>query len=83
MSPRRFVWVGCGEPAAVRIEVYSTADGVTYSLDASVYACNQHADNAAAAVLAAGLVPHRGTAPVIAHRACGFVYRYPTAGGEQ
>lgn len=77
---RRLVWVGCGKPATVRIEVYSPAGGLAHgSLDASAYTCEQHANPAASAVYATGLTPYRASAPMYMDRTCGHIYRYPTA----
>ncbi|MFY1656920.1 hypothetical protein [Micromonospora sp. WMMD1274] len=77
---RRMVWAGCGQPAAIRIEVYSAANGLMHgSLDASVYCCTRHEPGATAAIHAAGLTPYRAGAPLHLARTCGFIHRYPTA----
>lgn len=79
---RRLVWVGCGKPATVRIEVYGTDEaGSPVSLDGVAYACEQHARPAMAAVDAAGFAPQRGTAPLHLARTCGHITRFPTACG--
>lgn len=79
MKPR-LTWVGCGEPATVRIEAYSPAGRSQYgSLDASAYACGQHADSASDAIRANGMTPYRSG--VLTHkgdRGCGYIFRYST-----
>ncbi|MEU5783857.1 hypothetical protein [Micromonospora lupini] len=63
----------CGEPATVRIELYS-AD----SLDAAAYTCVDHAIRATAAAARAGLEAHLlGMAPNV-ERPCGHVFVFPT-----
>jgi hypothetical protein len=65
----------CGEPAAVRIEVYSH-DGA--SLDASAYTCPGHTIHALAVIDRAGRTGRPiGMAPDIT-RPCGHVHVYPT-----
>jgi hypothetical protein len=81
VTPRPFVWVGCGDRARTRIEVYTT--GGYGSLDAVAYACESHADHAAAAIEAAGYTPHRTRAFLPRPRRCGYVFRFPTAGGAR
>lgn len=74
------VWVGCGKPATVRIEVYSPAGGLLHgSLDASVYTYGPHAEGATAAIHAVGLTPYRASAPLHIDRRCGYIFRFPTA----
>ncbi|MEV0214772.1 hypothetical protein [Micromonospora sp. NPDC050695] len=79
---RPLVWAGCGKPATIRIEVYSPAGAALYgSLDANLYACEAHAIPAVSAAYAVGLTAHRTHTPIRYTRACGHVYRFPTAGG--
>ena len=79
---RPLVWVGCGKPASVRLEVYSPVGGVLQgSLDANLYACELHAIAAVSAAYAVGLTAHRTHTPIRHPRPCGHVYRFPTAGG--
>lgn len=83
---RLISWVGCDEAASVRIEVYSAARGLMHgSLDASVYACDEHAQDATDAIHAAGLTAYRSGAPLHkGDRGCGHEFRYPTTtGGDQ
>ncbi|WFE42131.1 hypothetical protein [Micromonospora sp. WMMD998] len=62
-----------GDPAAVRIELY-TAD----SLDGCAYTCDAHAAPAVAAFGGAGLAAYpAGLEPGVS-RPCGHVYVYPT-----
>ncbi|MEU6207872.1 hypothetical protein ABZ814_30320, partial [Micromonospora musae] len=70
----------CDQPATVRLEVYSPADGRLHgSLDAVVYACDQHAIETVSAIQTAGLTAHRYSAPgVDINRACGYVHAFPT-----
>ncbi|WP_435586146.1 hypothetical protein [Micromonospora aurantiaca (nom. illeg.)] len=63
----------CGEPAAVRIEVYSAG-----SLDASAYACPAHVELASSAVDRAGFTAHVVTLAPDVRRPCGHVHVYPT-----
>jgi hypothetical protein len=80
---RPLVWVGCGKPASIRLEVYSPANGVLHgSLDAVAYACDPHAIAAVSAAYAVGLTAHRAHTSIPFDRACGYVYRLPTVGGE-
>ncbi|MFC8296281.1 hypothetical protein [Micromonospora orduensis] len=81
MKARPFVWAGCGETASARIEVYVTAG--LGSLVAVVYACEPHARHAIASVEVAGYAPRRTGAVLRSPRACGYVYRFPTAGGAR
>ncbi|MGW4154118.1 hypothetical protein ACWEDF_13305 [Micromonospora chersina] len=81
MSPRPFVWVGCGDVARARIEVYAPSGAG--SLDAVVYACDPHAGHAVAAIETAGYAPHRTRAFLPRPRRCGYVFRFPTAGGAK
>ncbi|SCE96404.1 hypothetical protein GA0070607_3743 [Micromonospora coriariae] len=63
----------CGEPATVRIELY-TAD----SLDACAYTCAAHTIHVTAVVVKAGMDAHPvGMAPDV-DRPCGYVHVYPT-----
>ncbi|KKK06219.1 hypothetical protein [Micromonospora sp. HK10] len=63
----------CGEPATVRIELY-TAD----SLDGCAYTCAAHAAQATAVVGRAGLDAHPvGLAPDV-DRPCGYLHVYAT-----
>ncbi|MEH1056406.1 hypothetical protein V6U89_14465 [Micromonospora sp. CPCC 206171] len=63
----------CGEPATVRIELY-TAD----SLDACAYTCPAHTTHATAVIARAGLDAHpAGLAPDV-DRPCGYVHVYAT-----
>ncbi|MFG1653579.1 hypothetical protein ACGFIE_26960 [Micromonospora sp. NPDC049275] len=63
----------CGEPATIRIELYS-AD----SLDACAYTCVDHTIRATAAAARAGLEAHLlGMAPDV-ERSCGHVFVFPT-----
>ncbi|MEV4478768.1 hypothetical protein [Micromonospora coxensis] len=81
MTARPFVWVGCGDRARARIEVYAPA-GLA-ALAAVVYACEAHAPHAAEAVTAAGYAPNRTRAALPTARRCGYVFRFPTAGGAR
>lgn len=73
---------GCELPAAVRIEIYAdrTGDGPD-SLDASAYACPEHIASIMAKLTRAGYYPVQVPGPLDIYRTCGYVYRYPTAGG--
>ncbi|MHA4950589.1 hypothetical protein ACX27O_25000 [Micromonospora sp. SD19] len=63
----------CGEPATVRIELY-TAD----SLDACAYTCPAHTIHVTAVVAKAGMNAHPvGMAPDV-DRPCGYVHVFPT-----
>ncbi|NJP32217.1 hypothetical protein [Micromonospora thermarum] len=63
----------CGEPATVRIELY-TAD----SLDACAYTCTGHVIHVTAVVARAGMDAHPvGMAPDV-DRPCGYVHVFPT-----
>ncbi|MER7459221.1 hypothetical protein [Micromonospora sp. NPDC126480] len=51
---------GCGQPATVRIEIFSPASGPSGgSLDGSLYACEQHAADMVTALQAAGFNAYR------------------------
>ncbi|MDG4792438.1 hypothetical protein [Micromonospora sp. WMMD1082] len=82
MSNLPFTLSGCDQPATIRIEVYSAADGRLHgSLDAVVYACDRHGIEAVSATQAAGLTAHRDPDPTAAHamgRTCGHVFVFPT-----
>ncbi|MER5608882.1 hypothetical protein AB0F93_03265 [Micromonospora tulbaghiae] len=73
---------GCELPSAVRIEIYAdrTGDGPD-SLDASAYACPKHIAPIMAKLTRAGYYPVQVPGPLDIYRTCGYVYRYPTAGG--
>ncbi|WP_200214916.1 hypothetical protein [Micromonospora coerulea] len=63
----------CGEPATVRIELY-TAD----SLDACAYTCPAHTIHVTAVVAKTGMDAHPvGMAPDV-DRPCGYVHVFPT-----
>lgn len=63
----------CGEPATVRIELYTPG-----SLDACAYTCTAHTIRATAAIARAGLEAHMtGVAPDV-KRSCGYVFVFPT-----
>ncbi|MCM0676459.1 hypothetical protein NCC78_17455 [Micromonospora phytophila] len=63
----------CGEPATVRIELY-TAD----SLDACAYTCTAHTIRATAVIARAGLGAHPvGMTPEV-DRPCGYLHVFPT-----
>ncbi|MEU7946198.1 hypothetical protein AB0C50_16090 [Micromonospora taraxaci] len=63
----------CGEPATVRIELY-TAD----SLDACAYTCPAHTIHVTAVATEAGMNAHPvGMAPDV-ERPCGYVHVFPT-----
>ncbi|MEU6204425.1 hypothetical protein ABZ814_12655 [Micromonospora musae] len=79
MSNLPFTLPNCDQPAAVRIEVYSPANGPQRgSLDASVYACNQHSADAETAIQAAQLTTHRVPLAPDVNRQCGHVHVFPT-----
>ncbi|WFE31911.1 hypothetical protein [Micromonospora sp. WMMD975] len=63
----------CGEPATVRIELYTTD-----SLDGCVYTCEAHAAPAVAAFGGAGLAAYPTCLEPGVSRPCGHVYVYPT-----
>ncbi|MFJ1537741.1 hypothetical protein ACIODS_04285 [Micromonospora chalcea] len=73
---------GCELPSAVRIEIYSgrSGDGPD-SLDAQVYACPDHSAPIMAALTRAGYFPYLVPGSLDIYRTCGYVYRFPTAGG--
>jgi hypothetical protein len=79
MSKIPFTLPSCEHPATVRIEVYSAVDGRLHgSLDASVYACEQHGIETVSAIQAARLTAHRvPMAPDVA-RTCGHVHTFRT-----
>lgn len=61
---------GCGRAASARIEAYSPRDRLAHgSLDASVYACGDHAQAAVDALAAAGFSPYQ--MPVSGPLVCG------------
>ncbi|MGN9812671.1 hypothetical protein ACTMSW_25385 [Micromonospora sp. BQ11] len=63
----------CGEPATVRIELY-TAE----SLDACAYTCTAHTIRVTAAATRAGLDAHPVGIALNVHRPCGYLHVYPT-----
>ncbi|MDH6462285.1 hypothetical protein M2302_002463 [Micromonospora sp. A200] len=77
MANLPFVIDGCGEPAAVRIEVYSgSSDGG--SLDAVAYACPDHPEPAADAITAAGFTAAAAASVPGVERKCGDVHVFAT-----
>ncbi|MBB5828158.1 hypothetical protein [Micromonospora carbonacea] len=86
MSNLPFSLPECGQPATARIEVFTPTDfDLHSSLDASVYACEQHAVETVVAVWSANMTAHRvGMTPGI-NRWCGESYIFPTGklGGAQ
>ncbi|MFI6760609.1 hypothetical protein ACIBF5_15885 [Micromonospora sp. NPDC050417] len=60
---------GCGQPATIRIEGYTHADG-NVSLDASAYACDIHIDVTMAALAMVGLAGYRAPL-VVGTKRCG------------
>jgi hypothetical protein len=70
---------GCGQPATIRFEMYSlTPEAGTHGkLDASVYVCDEHAEQARSAIEAAGLTAFRMQGP---GKRCGDGYDF--AGDE-
>ncbi|WP_320069742.1 hypothetical protein [Micromonospora sp. RTGN7] len=91
MSTLPFTLPTCDRPAAIRLEVYSPANGRLHgSLDAVVYACAEHAVEAVSAIEAAGLTAYRWSAPgVDINRGCGYAHVFApgtplsTAGGAR
>ncbi|MDZ5441748.1 hypothetical protein U2F26_03250 [Micromonospora sp. 4G57] len=87
MSNLPFTLPTCDEPATVRIEVYSAANGTLYgSLDGAVYTCDEHGIEVVSAVQAAGLTAYRVPGAPDVDRTCGESYVYPTgalAAGDQ
>ncbi|MFG1844928.1 hypothetical protein [Micromonospora carbonacea] len=86
MSTLPFTLPECGQPATVRIEVYSPTDvNLHGSLDASVYACEQHAMETVVAVWSVNLTAHRVNQSPARPRACGYSYVFPTGklGGQR
>ncbi|WKU03835.1 hypothetical protein [Micromonospora sp. HUAS LYJ1] len=77
MSNLPFTLPACEQPATGRIEIYDPTRPVG-SLDASAYVCDQHSDDAALAILAAGLIAQRVPLSPAMARTCGHVYTYPT-----
>lgn len=79
MSTLPFTLPDCGQPAAVRIEVYSpVGDELHGSLDASVYACEHHGIEVASAIWVARLTAHKATMAPDTVRQCGEAYVFPT-----
>ncbi|RQW83549.1 hypothetical protein [Micromonospora globispora] len=69
----------CGQPASIRIEVYSPDPGDLYgSLDASAYFCDLHAMSAVSAIWRAQLTPYKVEMAPDVQRRCGEVYVFPT-----
>jgi len=79
MSTLPFTLPTCGQPATVRLEVYSPANGVLPgSLDANVYACDRHGIEAVTSIWTADLIARRVPLAPDITRTCGTVYVYPT-----
>lgn len=72
---------GCGAPATVRFEGYSTHNGSIYgSLDLDVYACEDHAGQARTEWMG-GLLPYRTATAGTAR--CGESFDFTKLGGVQ
>ncbi|MCX5066856.1 hypothetical protein OOJ91_13475 [Micromonospora lupini] len=76
MTKLPFALVDCGEPAAVRIEVYSHLKAE--SLDGVAYVCSTHPQTAVDAITAAGFTTALTRMTRDVQRRCGFVHVFPT-----
>lgn len=86
MSNLPFTLPSCEQPATIRLELYSAADGHLLGLlDASVYTCEHHGIEAVASIWRANLTAQKVTLAPDVERTCGEVYVYPTGalGDEQ
>ena len=67
MSTLPFTLPTCGQPATVRLEVYSPANGeLPGSLDANVYTCDLHGIEAVTSIWTADLIARRVTESEVA-----------------
>ncbi|MFI7203305.1 hypothetical protein [Micromonospora aurantiaca (nom. illeg.)] len=79
MSTLPFTLPTCGQPATVRLEVFTnTTAGLPDSLDASVYTCEQHADPATDTIEGTNRTANRVRMAPDVQRTCGQVYAFPT-----
>lgn len=84
IMPNLFI-LGCGVPAATRIEIYSRSGGHAHSeLEATFYACAEHTVSAATAIEQSGLTAHQMALGEDPYRAkCGASFNFTTCKASQ